>query len=206
MHGFGTTLHGALFCRFVWCLVWSILISLPDTRFSALAQISVNDKHGRILCHLCRPKWDSAADIEPGDYLRPDLGLCLAPDEDPEMLQANSCFARIFEDAHLSHWHRVSKRCDRDQGGHIVSHVYDRKRRNRYAGRTNEASTERQISPTKAIFTIKPLDNLVHQFAGKRNLVESPSLNSGMNFERVMVIHAENCVPQPRPYECIGRC
>ena len=71
--------------------------------------------------------------------------------------------------------------------------------------RTHKHLADPQGSSTKAILAIEPLDNLVHQLAGKRNLVESPTLDPGIDFQCLTVGDTRGRVDQPRPYKCAGR-
>jgi hypothetical protein len=51
--------------------------------------------------------------MEPRNDLGPHCGMCVAPEEDREMLQAHSDLAGIFDEAGIPFRHRVDKGDDR---------------------------------------------------------------------------------------------
>src|SRR5262249_30694953 len=67
------------------------------------------------------------------------------------------------------------------------------------------AVAEPQGPATKAILAIEPLNDLIHQPARKRHLVERPMLDPRVDYHRAWVSHADDRVHQPLPDECAGR-
>ena len=144
------------------------------------------------------------ARIHPGDDRGPDCGVRPAPDQRSKVLQAHPDFAGIFDNARISGRHGLDERLNRLKRGDIVRSIDDRKRRRRHALRAYQL-VDLQLASTKSILAIEPLNELMGEFAWKRNLVESPALNARMNCQRALARDAQYRIRQSRTDECFGR-
>src|SRR6516225_2144830 len=135
-----------------------------------------------------------ALGIEPRNDLRPYSVIRVPPDQNRQMLQTDPEFARILDDKHIPCKHRFGERLDRFQRSHLIGRVYNRKRGSGQTERPNRRSSDFQDSTTKTIFAVKPPEDLVHQLAWNRHLVESPALNPSMDIKRLVVADAEHSI------------
>jgi hypothetical protein len=137
---------------------------------------------------------DSALGIEPRNDLRPYSVIRVPPDQNREMLQTDSEFARILDDKHIPCKHRIGERLDRSQRSYLIGRGYHRKRGGRQTEWPNQRSGDFQESATKTVFAVKPPEDLVHQLAWNRHLVESPALDPSMDIKRLLVADAEHSI------------
>jgi hypothetical protein len=122
----------------------------------------------------------SSLKINPGTAARigfaANVRLGVASDQNSEMLQADAALARIFNDASLFR-HCVRERFYRNGGCNVVGSINYRQSRNRKTRRSDAPSTNRQYAAEKTIFAIKPVNDVMHQFAWQRNLIKCPALS-----------------------------
>src|SRR5215468_6343193 len=133
----------------------------------------------------------------PGDDLRPNPCIRLLPDQDSKVLEAHAKFTLILHDAYVSGGHCVGEGLDGVARRDIVRGIDHGKCRHRDTLWTDQLAVDHQFASAKAVLSIEPLDKLMDQFARKRSLVESPAIDSGVNFQRVVIGEAECGVHQP---------
>src|SRR5262245_26815787 len=122
------------------------------------------------------------------------------------MLQAHPSFPRYLQNANIPCRHGVNKRLDGNTWGNIVGNINNRKRGRRQSGRANRVIGNFQVPLAKAVFAIEPIDQLADQFARKGSFIESPALDSSMNFLCMNIRNAGHCICHPRPNKCVRRC
>ena len=113
------------------------------------------------------------------------------------MLEAHAKFTLIFNDAYVSGGHCVDEGADGAARRDVIRGIDDRKCGHRDALRADRLAVDYHFASAKAVLSIEPLDKLTDQFARKSSLVESPAIDAGVNFQRVVIGEAECGVHQP---------
>ena len=110
------------------------------------------------------------------------MGLSVASDQNPKMLQADTEFAGIFNNLHVF-CHCIREWLQRIQRSNFVGGINDRQCRDRQSGRADNLFPNLQLVVAETVFAIKPFDDLMHQFAWERHLIKGPALHSRMNLD-----------------------